>query len=106
MVPDTEIYVSMKRIEIVVHEGSLEELIEVFEEADIKGYTVIKKVGGYGSTGERDQDDFILEQYNSAILLVCDETQASHLLSILQPRLKDFGGICLINDCQRILGTS
>lgn len=104
MLSDTEVYASMKRIEIIVHEESLEELIEIFEEANIKGYTVIKKVGGYGSTGERDQDDFILEQYNAAVLLVCDERQASHLLSILQPRLKEFGGICLINDCQRILG--
>lgn len=105
MLSNKEIYASMKRIEIVIYEESLEELLELFAEANIKGYTVIKKIGGYGSTGERDQDDFILEQYNASVLLVCEEEKAVNLLAILQPRLKDLGGICLVNDCQRILGS-
>jgi nitrogen regulatory protein PII len=103
MLPDSESLVSMKRIEIIIHEESLEELLQLFQDANVHGYTVIKKVGGFGSTGERDQDDFILEQYNAMLVLVCNEYEAEKLISLLQPKLKDFGGMCLVNDCQRIL---
>ncbi|MBY0498730.1 MAG: transcriptional regulator [Nitrosomonas sp.] len=97
-----ESFVSMKRIEIVIHEERLDDLIQLFHEAEVYGYTLIKKAGGFGSTGERDQDDFILEQYNAVLVLVCDKNQADKLLAVLQPKIKDFGGMCLISDCQRV----
>lgn len=102
MFSEPESLVSLKRIEIVIHEESLEDLLNLFQEADVQGYTVIKKVGGFGSTGERDQDDFILEQYNDLIILVCEENQAEKIVAMLQPSLKDFGGVCLVSDCKRV----
>ncbi len=102
MLPEPESLVSLKRIEFVIHEGSLEDLLNLFREADVQGYTVIKKVGGFGSTGERDQDDFILEQYNDLIILVCEESRAEKIVAMLQPKLKGFGGVCLVSDCQRV----
>lgn len=91
MLSNKEIYASMKRIEIVIYEESLEELLELFAEANIKGYTVIKKIGGYGSTGERDQDDFILEQYNASVLLVCEEEKSSKFVGHSSAPIKRFG---------------
>ena len=44
-----EILLSMKRIEIVVSEESLRELLDLFREAKVRGYTVIKRAGGLGS---------------------------------------------------------
>ena len=38
-----EILISMKRIEIVIDEESLREVIQLFREANVRGYTVIKK---------------------------------------------------------------
>jgi nitrogen regulatory protein PII len=102
MLSEPESLVSLKRIEIVIHEERLEELLDLFREADVQGYTVIKKVGGFGSTGERDQDDFIMEQYNDVILLVCEESKAEKLVAMLHPKLKVFGGVCLVSDCQRV----
>lgn len=102
MLTEPESLVSLKRIEIVIHEERLDELLDLFREADVQGYTVIKKVGGFGSTGERDQDDFIMEQYNDVILLVCEESQAEKLVAMLHPKLKVFGGVCLVSDCQRV----
>jgi len=98
-----ESLISMKRIEIVIHEEFLDDLLKLFRDANVQGYTVIKKMGGLGSTGERDQDDFIMEQYNSIIFLACEESQAEKLVTMLHPRLEDFGGVCLVSDCQRVL---
>lgn len=97
-----ESIVTMKRIEIVIHEERLDDLIQLFRDAEVKGYTIIKKAGGFGSTGERDQDDFILEQYNAVLVLVCDKKQADKIAEMLHSKLKVFGGMCLISDCQQI----
>lgn len=106
MLSKPESLISMKRIEIVIHEEFLDDLLKLFRDANVHGYTVIKKAGGLGSTGERDQDDFIMEQYNAVMLLVCEENQAEKLVTMLHPKLKDFGGMCLVSDCQRVLVSS
>jgi len=99
-----EILISMKRIEIVVNEESLNDLIKLFRETNVRGYTVIKKAGGLGSTGERNPDDYAMEQNNAVMVLACEENQAEKLVTTLHPRLKDFGGMCLVSDCQWVTG--
>jgi hypothetical protein len=39
----------------------------------VRGYTVIKKAGGLGSTGERNPDDYVLEEHNAVMVLACEE---------------------------------
>ena len=104
MVLRPEIIKSMKRIEIVINEESLDDVLTLFRDANVRGYTVIKKAGGLGSTGERDPDDYILEQPNVVMVLACDENQAEKVVTTLHPKLNDFGGMCLISDCQWVLG--
>ena len=104
MVLPSEILLSMKRIEIVVNEESLDELLKLLREANVRGYTVRKKAGGLGSTGERNPDDYALEQNNAIMVLACEEDQAEKIVMTLHPRLKDFGGMCLVSDCQWIAG--
>lgn len=103
MVLRPEILKSMKRIEIVINEDSLDDLLKLFRDADVRGYTVIKKAGGLGSTGERDPDDYVMEQHNAVMVLACEEDQAEKVIMTLYPKLKDFGGMCLISDCKWIL---
>ena len=100
----TDIFISMKRIEIVVDEESLNELINLCQEAEIRGYTVIKKAGGLGSRGERDPEDYPLEEENAVMVIACGEDQAEKLIMLLRPRLKDLGGMCLVSDCQWVIG--
>ena len=100
----TDIFISMKRIEIVVDEESLNELIDLCQEAEIRGYTVIKKAGGLGSRGERDPEDYPLEEENAVMVIACGEDQAEKLIMLLRPRLKDLGGMCLVSDCQWVIG--
>jgi nitrogen regulatory protein PII len=99
-----EIVISMKRIEIVVDEESLKDLIKIFREAKVRGYTVIKRAGGLGSRGERNPDDYIFDDENAVMVLACEESQADKIITMLHPKLRDFGGMCLVSDCQWIVG--
>jgi nitrogen regulatory protein PII len=99
-----DIVISMKRIEIVVDEESLKDLIKIFREAKVRGYTVIKRAGGLGSRGERNPDDYIFDDENAVMVLACEESQAEKIIMMLHPKLRDFGGMCLVSDCQWIVG--
>lgn len=101
---EKEILKPMKRIEIVIDENSLDDLLKLLRDANVRGYTVIKKAGGLGSTGERNPDDYALELPNAIMVLACEENQAARIISILQPNLRDFGGMCLVTDCQWVMG--
>ena len=104
MLLGTEILIAMKRIEIVVARESLNELVDLLREARIRGYTVIKKAGGLGSRGERDPEDYPLEEENAVMVIACEEELAERLIMLLHPRLKDLGGMCLVSDCRWVKG--
>lgn len=94
----------MKRIDIVVTGESLEQVIRMFKDAQVRGYTVIKEAGGMGSTGERNPEDYVLREPNAVITVACEENQAEKIIKIMQPELKRFGGMCLVSDCQWVTG--
>lgn len=102
MRPDT--LIAMKRIEIVVDEEALGDLLGLCRTASVRGYTFIKHAGGLGSRGERRPDDYALEEKNAVVILACEEQQAERLVMALRPRLKEFGGMCLISDCGWVIG--
>ncbi|MBX3640395.1 MAG: transcriptional regulator [Nitrosomonas sp.] len=95
---------SMKRIEIVIDAGRLEELISLLMEAGAKGYTVIRRVGGLGSRGTRSPNDVLWDEGNSVVILACKADQATKIMQGLCPKLKKFGGMCLISDCEWLEG--
>lgn len=91
--------ITMKRFEIVVGIEQLEDLMDLLEKSGVRGYTVIKNAGGYGSRGARNPDDVLMEQENIVVILACKEDQAQRVVNELRPALKSFGGMCLISDC-------
>lgn len=94
----------MKRIEVIVDAEKLEELISVLMDAGVRGYTVLKKAGGLGSRGTRSPDDVLWEEENALVILACKEDQATKVINGIRPKLKDFGGMCLISDCEWVEG--
>jgi nitrogen regulatory protein PII len=102
MRPDT--LIAMKRIEIVIEEESLGDLIGLFKSVNVRGYTFINRAGGLGTRGERRPDDYALQEKNAVVILACEENQAERVITALRPRLKDFGGMCLVSDCQWVIG--
>lgn len=91
--------IAMKRFEIVVGVEQLEQLTELLDRCSVRGYTVVKNIGGLGSRGVRDPSDVLLEQENVMVVLACKEDQAQRIVNELRPVLKSLGGMCLISDC-------
>lgn len=100
----SDVLISLKRIEIVIDEEALGDLLGLLRTAGVRGYTFIKHAGGLGSRGERRPDDYALEEKNAVVILACEEKQAERLVMALRPRLKEFGGMCLISDCEWVIG--
>ncbi|HET7061792.1 MAG TPA: transcriptional regulator [Nitrosospira sp.] len=100
----TDALIAMKRIEIVIEEESLGDLIGLFKSVNVRGYTFIKHAGGLGTRGERHPDDYALQEKNAVVILACEENQAERVINAIRPRLKDFGGMCLVSDCQWVIG--
>lgn len=96
--------IAMKRFEIVIGVEQLEELMELLERTQVRGYTVIKNAGGHGSRGVRNPDDVLMEEENVVVVLACKEDQAQRVLNELRPAMKGFGGMCLISDCHWVEG--
>lgn len=101
---NSDVLIPLKRIEIVVDEESLGELLELLQTTGVRGYTAIKHAGGLGSRGERRPDDYALEEKNAVLILACEEKQAERLIMTLRPKLKEFGGMCLVSDCEWVIG--
>ena len=99
-----EILKKMKRIEIVINEEALDDLLKLLRTDSVRGYTVVRRAGGFGSTGERDPNDYSLEQPNAIIVLACEEDQADKIVMMLYPKLRSFGGVCMVSDCQWTTG--
>ena len=89
----------MKRFEIVVGIEHLNQLIELLERSEVRGYTVIKKAGGLGSRGERNPDDLLVADENAVIILACKEDQAQKMLNELRPAMEGLNGMSLISNC-------
>ena len=96
--------IAMKRIEIVIDEEKLEELITLLNQVGVRGYTFIKQAGGLGSRGTRRPDDIFFEEHNAMMVLACQTPQAQKIIDVLRPKLKEFGGMCLVSDCAWVEG--
>ena len=53
---------------------------------------------------DRKPDEPFLKENNAVVILACEEKQAERLIMTLRPKLKDFGGMCLVSDCQWVIG--
>lgn len=90
----------VKRIEIVVPEHVLREVLACIDRHGPGGYTVTRGLAGKGDRGVQSGDGLVAEFSNAAILVACEAVVAASLLEDLRPLLKRFGGMCLISDAQ------
>ena len=88
----------VKRIEIIIDSMDLKDLLKELEAVGISGYTVIKDVIGSGDRGERSGDLLNDTLNNSYILIACEQAQVESITEALRPKLKKYGGMCLISD--------
>jgi hypothetical protein len=90
----------VKRIEIVVPEHLLREVLALLDSHRPGGYTVMRGLSGKGDRGVQSGDGIVGEFSNAAVLVACDEAVAGRLLEELRPLLGRFGGMCLVSDAQ------
>ena len=90
---------AIKKVEIIIDYLESPRLLEQIKEEGIAvGYTVVKEVVGGGGRGHRTGDGLSGELTNSYILIACSEDEAQHIVEIVRPVLKRFGGVCLVSD--------
>jgi nitrogen regulatory protein PII len=92
---------AMKRIEIILPEGEVDELIDALEATQISGYTLIPSVAGRGDRGRTLQALGHLD--NSYLLIACESERMTTVVEVIRPFLRRFGGICLVSDAQWVL---
>jgi len=89
---------SVKRIEIVVPEHALRDVLAVISRSSPGDYTVFRGLEGRGDRGIQSGDGVVGEFSNAAVLMACDEAHTGALLEDLRALLRQFGGMCLVSD--------
>lgn len=93
----------IKRIEIIIDSLDLKPCLKELEGLGISGYTVIRDVIGSGDRGSRTGDMLNDTMKNSYILIACEPQEVESITEALRPKLKRYGGMCLISDAQWLI---
>lgn len=90
----------VKRIEIIMDSLDIKMVLQELEDIGITDYSIIRDVVGSGDRGARSGDLLNDAMSNSYILIACDEDQAEKIVEALRPKLKRYGGMCLVSDAE------
>lgn len=94
----------VKRIEIVIEEIELDNVIGELDRIGVVGYTVVPHASGRGERGVRYEN---LQGLGNVLMTVaCDEQQAHRVIEAMRPILKRYGGVCLVSDALWVIHDS
>ena len=93
----------LKRVEIVT--GALEtpNVINILEEHQVNGYTMIKNVLGSGDKGVQDGEGLHNAFQNTYLIVACSQEELERIKEPLRKVLRKSGGVCLISDAQWLI---
>ncbi len=95
---------AVKRIEIVIEEIELENVIRELDQIGVVGYTIVPRAGGRGDRGVRYES---LQGLSNVLLTIaCDAQQADRVIEAMRPILRRYGGICLVSDAMWVVHDS
>jgi hypothetical protein len=89
---------AVKRIEIIVAEIVLRDVLGLLERHHVAGYTVTRGLSGKGDRGNFTPEGLAGEFSNTSILIVASLTGNEPLLDDLRKLLAKYGGLCLVSD--------
>jgi len=92
----------VKRIEMVLHQDVIEEIVKKLDALGVSEFTLIQDVLGRGERGLRSSIGLGVFQY-SYLLLACEDAQVEPIVEMVRPYLKRFGGMCLVSDAQWVI---
>lgn len=88
----------IKKVEIIAASVEVKKIIKMLEDIEVSGYTLIRDVEGDGDRGRRLADELTDVFSNSYFIICCTEEKADLIADKVQPRLKKFGGACIVSD--------
>ncbi|MBI1284745.1 MAG: transcriptional regulator [Thiobacillus sp.] len=94
----------VKRIEIVIEEIELENVIRELDFIGVVGYTIVPRAGGRGERGVRYES--VQGLGNVLLTIACDEAQANRVIEAMRPILRRYGGVCLVSDAMWVIHDS
>lgn len=94
----------VKRIEIVIEEIELDNVIEELDRIGVVGYTIVPGAGGRGERGVRYEN--LQGLGNVLMTIACSEEQATQAIEAIRPILRRYGGVCLVSDAMWVIHDS
>lgn len=94
----------VKRIEIVIEEIELDNVIAELDRIGVVGYTIVPRAWGRGERGVRHET--VQGLGNVLMTIACDEAQASKVIEAMRPILRTYGGVCLVSDAMWVIHDS
>ncbi|GMU87719.1 MAG: hypothetical protein AMXMBFR48_29600 [Ignavibacteriales bacterium] len=88
----------VKRFEIITPAAATKEILLLFREKNITGYSVIPDVTGSGERGIQSGDDLSGISKNVLIITTTEPGSEHELEETLRPILKRYGGVCMVSD--------
>lgn len=92
----------VKKVEIIISNLELKEIIKILDNLKISGYTIFKDVSGKGERGLSDNDLDNVFGYSYLMTVCTNEKQLNYLIEDITPLLKKVGGVFLVTDTQWI----
>ena len=89
----------MKRLDIILSERELDQVIDSLEKADVPGYTVTKHATGRGPERVVTEDmEFTGIGANAHVIIFCEEEIIKKLSEDLRAILNFYGGVAYISE--------
>ncbi len=93
---------AVKRIEIVMPEFLVDDVVATLARHDVGAYSVVRGVAGRGERGEQDGRSGEATFANAMIVVACPPSRTTAFLEDLRPLLKRYGGVCLVSDAMSL----
>jgi nitrogen regulatory protein PII len=88
----------MKKVEVIIESIYTNRVLEIFKEADVTGYTIIRDIEGCGSHGLKTADEAHDLLSNNYIFTVCREEKFERMIEKIRAFIDRYGGKCIISD--------
>lgn len=88
---------AIERVEIILSRSDLDQALDLLENAQVSGYTVVEKVRGKGHRGMRDALGLTDAFTNSLIIWYARPEEIERVASPLRDLLESAGGVLAIS---------
>ena len=93
----------MKKVEVIIESIYVNRLIELFNEYEVTGYTIIRDIEGAGGHGLKTADEANDILSNTYVFTLCQEEKFNRMIEKIRAFIDKYGGKCIVLDAQVLL---